>query len=924
MLLSPLEANDREAERVMNETDLQVTAETFDIPLPPLPPADLDIEADPQFNLRTLSKEYRARVLGELEKYHTAGASGATLVHLHTRLIDRLIRYLFAAATQLYTRRNPRLHQRCAVFAQGGYGRGELNPYSDIDLLFLYHWKISPYVETICDTLYYSLLDAGFVVGHAVRNVRECVSLANRDLQVKTALLDHRFLCGDEQLSHEFTTAAEREILAKNSDRFFQDKARESLERHRRHGDSIYMLEPNLKEGKGGLRDLHTAEWLVKVKFKIHNLRELIPKGVVSTTQLDEVEAARDFLWRVRNSMHLLEHTEQDLLTFERQEALAPRLGFADVASFMHEYYRHATTISAFSRFLQDRCVTTSRLSSFLGRARGREIREGVRIAENTLTITKPEILARDPLNMVTVFHDAQRHGAQLANDTQQLIREAVTHLPPALGESPPLRNALFTILAWKQRVSPTLNAMHDLSVLDWLLPEFGRLRWRTQREPYHVYTVDAHSLRGIAEIEQLREGDYKAAHPLLTQVVREIEKIEVLFLAILYHDVGKGYGHDHDERGAAIVKDTAARWNLSPDDAYEWHFLVQHHLRMSYISQRRDLSDDTVIADCARFVGTPALLKKLYLLTFADMKAVGPKVWNPWKGELLDELYLRTLEMLETGELVEENREARLQRRKERLGQALAQTATPAAAAAFLKAAPENYLLSTPEEAVPRHFELVTRFLQQNGASEPDPYRAALTHFPEREFSELTIVTRDRPGLFAMLTGVLASAGLNIAGARIATSRDGIALDVFQLSHADRKDVVMDSDTWTHIYSRLTEVLCGKRTLDDLLRATRVPSFLTKKQSRYATDVTVDNEISPHYTVIDITGPDRMGFLFTVTYTLFALDLEIHVAKVTTNVNHVLDVFYVTERGGSKVSNPDHIAGSIRQRLLDTNGGVR
>jgi [protein-PII] uridylyltransferase len=660
------------------------------------------------------------------------------------------------------------------------------------------------------------------------------------------------------------------------------------------------------------------------VKFKVRSLRELIPKGVVSATQLDEVEAARDFLWHVRNSLHLLEHAEQDLLTFERQEALAPQLGFTNAASFMHEYYRHATTISGFSRLLQDQCVTTSRLSSFLGRVRGREIREGIRIVENTLFITKPEILSRDPLNLVTVFHDAQRHGVQLANDTQQLIRDTVTQLPAALGESPPLRNALFTILAWKQRVSPTLNMMHDLAVLDWLLPEFGRLHWRTQRELYHVYTVDAHSLQGVAEIELLRDGAYKAAHPLLTQVVREIDKIELLFLSILYHDVGKGYGHDHDERGAAMVKDTAARWSLSPDDTHEWHFLVQHHLRLSSISQRRDLSDDTVIADCARFVGTPALLKKLYLLTFADMKAVGPKVWNPWKGELLDELYLRTLEVLETGEPVEENREARLQRRKDRLSHALTQTATPAATAAFLAAAPENYLLSTPEEAVPRHFELVTRFLQQNGASEPEPYRAALTHFPEREFSELTIVTRDRPGLFAMLTGVLASAGLNIAGARISTSQNGIALDVFQLSHADRKDLVMDTDTWTHIYSRLAEVLHGKRTLDDLLRVTRPPSFLTSKQSRYATDVSVDNETSPQYTVIDITGPDRMGFLFTVTYTLFTLDLEIHIAKITTNVNHVLDVFYVTDRHGAKVSNPDHIAASIRQRLLDTNGGVR
>lgn len=378
-------------------THLNAAATPTEIPLPPLPPADLDIEADPRLNLRSVSKEYHARVLEELAKQHAAGASGTTVVTLYTRHIDRLITYLFAAATQLYARRNPRLHQRCTVLAQGGYGRGELNPYSDIDLLFLYHWKISPYVETVCDTLYYSLLDAGFVVGHAVRNTRECVRLANQDLQVKTALLDSRYLCGDEQLTREFTTALEREILGKNSERFFQEKARESQERHRRHGDSIYMLEPHLKEGKGGLRDLHTAGWLVKVKFKVQDLRELIPKGVVSAATLAEVEEAQDFLWWVRNGLHLSEHAEQDLLTFERQEALAPALGFVDVAGFMHEYYRHATTVYIFSQMMIERCLATPRSYGFLGRPRSREIREGVRILDGTLAVTKGEILTRDP-----------------------------------------------------------------------------------------------------------------------------------------------------------------------------------------------------------------------------------------------------------------------------------------------------------------------------------------------------------------------------------------------------------------------------------------------------------------------------------------------------------------------------------------------
>ncbi|MBI3301314.1 MAG: [protein-PII] uridylyltransferase, partial [Deltaproteobacteria bacterium] len=506
-----------------------------DIDLPPLPPADLEVAASPWLNLRDASKAYHARVREEMAKLHTAGASGHTVVELYTGQIDRLVSYLFDAATRLYGRRYTQLHQRCTVLAQGGYGRGELNLYSDIDLLFLYPWKVTPYVETVCETIYYSLMDAGFEVGHAVRNVHGCMRLANQDLQVKTSLLDNRYLCGDEPLAREFATALEREVIGKHTDRFFQDKAQESQARHQRYGGSIYVLEPHLKEGQGSLRDLHTAGWLAKVKFKVHALRELIAKGVMSAQTLAEVEEARDFLWRVRNGLHLLAQAEQDDLTLERQDQLAPALGFADVTSFMRHYYRHATTVHAFSQMMIERCLETPRFYSFIGRPRGREIREGVRVVDGTLAVTKSEILTSEPLNVVTVFHDAQRHGVRLTDATRQLIRDALTSLPADMAATPALRDAFFAILTWKQRVAPTLLEMHALGVLEWLLPEFGHLRWRTQRDLYHVYTVDEHTLHGVAELERLRDGGYKADLPLLTQVMREIDKVELLFLSMLF-----------------------------------------------------------------------------------------------------------------------------------------------------------------------------------------------------------------------------------------------------------------------------------------------------------------------------------------------------------------------------------------------------
>ena len=893
--------------------------------LPPLPSADPDVEAGPDFDLKKITKAYVTAVREDVASQHAAGLSGQALVSLYTNRIDQLLHYLYNAATNIYVRRYTRLKQRCAVFAQGGYGRAELNPYSDIDLLFLYHWKVTPYVEAVCETIYYSLIDAGFVVGQAVRTTRECTRMASQDLQVKTSLIDARPLCGDEQLIEEFISALEREVVSKQPKRFFQEKAQESQQRYERHGNSTYRLEPNIKESPGGLRDLHTAWWLARVKFKINSWNELLQKGILHKHTLSQVEEARDFLWRVRNGLHLANHKEQDQLTIEQQELLAPQLGFADAASLMYAYYQHATTLQTFSQTMIERCQETSRPSLFLRRRRGRDIREGVRIVNDKLVVTKPEILTVDPTNMVSIFHDAQRHGVCLDQATQGLIRDTLTQLSPVVAETPAVREALFAILSWKQRVADTLRAMHSLGVLGWVLPEFGQMQWRIQRDLYHVYTVDEHTLYGVEELEHLRDGVYKAELPLLTQVMREIDKVELLFLSMLYHDVGKGHGSEHDERSAVMVQQAAERWHLPADDAHEWSLLVQLHLRMSYIAQRRDISDDGLIAEFASTVGTLDVLKKLYLLTFSDMKAVGPKVWNAWKAGLLDELYLRTLERFETGESAEQDPEARLRRLKERLASLLTTEGKASAQQidAFWDSMPDRYFLSTPAEAVLRHFQLISQFMQQErqAAASADAYRISISHFPEREYSELTIVTHDRPGLFALLTGVLAVNNLNIARARISTSQTGIALDVFWLSHTDRPEVVMDTDLLARIHDRLSAVLSGKRTLDDLLQATRPPSFLNKRDGRIPTEVTVDNIGSPRYTVIDITAPDRSGFLFRVTSALFQLGLTIHLAKITTNVNQVLDVFYVTDSRGAKVANSDLLADELRRRIFETEG---
>ena len=886
------------------------------IELPPLPSSDPDVDLAPDWDLGQIAKTYRTRVYEVLDQHQAEGQSGRTLVELHTTLMDQLVSYVFTAATRLYTRRYTSLSQRCCVFALGGYGRGELSPHSDIDLLFLYHWKITPYAETVWETIYYSLMDAGWTVGHAVRNIRECLRQANRDLEIKTSLLDSRYICGEKSLSEEFQTNLDRDLIGKRSEQFFYAKAEESDVRHQRQGNSRYLLEPNLKEGCGGLRDLHTAWWLAKVQFKLTTWHDLIVKGVVSESVLTEVEAAQDFLWRVRNSLHLLDQKEQDHLTFEHQDHLAPVLGFSDATHFMRTYYRHVTTVHDFTQFMFERCITTSRFFNFLRRPRGRDIREGVRIVDKTLHITKPEILIQEPLNIVILFHDAQRHDVAITRETQKAIRQAVGQLPAETASHPALRDAFLTILSWKQRVASTVYAMHEVGVLEWLLPEFGHLRWRTQRDLYHVYAIDEHTLHGVAELEHLRDGEYKEEMPLLTQVMREIDRVDLLFLSMLFHDVGKGFGVEHAGRSAEMVDAAATRWQLSPDDAHEWEVLVRQHLYMSHIAQRRDLSDDTQIADFARAVENPGCLKRLYLLTFADMKAVGPKVWNSWKGGLLNELYLRTLERLETEESVEEEQDARIQRRKDRIRHTLTTETTADQAAHFLASMPDSYFLTTPEEAVPEHFALISRFAQASPNVLDDPYRVSLKHFPEQEYSELTLVTRDRPGLFSMLAGVLAASGLSTSGARIATSQQGVVLDVFRLSHLGRQETILSEDTWARFYDRLSAVLRSERTVEEMLQAAKPPSFLQRTRPRLQTEITIDNTTSPTYTLIDITALDRTGLLFDITYTLYQLGLVIHLAKITTNVDQVLDVFYLTDVAGAKISNSDHVTQILYGRL--------
>jgi [protein-PII] uridylyltransferase len=660
----------------------------------------------------------------------------------------------------------------------------------------------------------------------------------------------------------------------------------------------------------------------------VKSLHELVRKGVITESAEREVLASQDFLFRVRNALHFATGAHQDRLSFEFQDAIAGELGFGEAGSrealvaFMRTYYAHATTIQRFSNAIVERCTERSRPYRMIGRVTGREIRDGVRVFNRTLSVKGPEVLRADPTNLITLFREAQRHGVPMSESTKGLIREHLSLIGETERSDPAYTRPFLDVLAWKHDVWETVREMHAVGVLCQLFPEFSRIDRLVQRDLYHTFTVDEHSLMGIAELERLRRGDYKASAPLLTEVMRDVDRHDVLFLAMLFHDIGKGHGEGHSERGAELVKGIMRRLPINEDDAAQWEFLVRHHLLMSHLAQHRDTHDPGLVRELARTVGDVENLKSLYVMTFADMRAVAPKVWNNWRDVLLGELYMQTRALFEQGRL-EEDHAARAERMRRRV-RATIDPARRAAFDAFLASMPERYLTGTPEARIPAHFELMSHLREEWSvrpvAEHPYIFVSDLQHFPESEHSEFSICTPDRPGLFSMVAGVVAAQGMSILAAQITTSRGGIALDTFRIGHLDQRERVLDDDRWDRVKGLLAQVLRGQVDVAELVKASRRPSILEKQpRARVETRVVADNSIAEDYTVLDVITGDRVGVLFAITHCLHRLGLVIHFAKITTQVHQVFDVFYVTDADGAKIADEarlEHVRATLVEEL--------
>jgi [protein-PII] uridylyltransferase len=866
-----------------------------------------------------IARAYIESVRDELAVHHFKGASGTEVVRLFTAAMDDLLCALFRYADAEHGRRFPKLNQRITIAARGGYGRRELNPQSDIDLLFLHDYKRGPYVEIVTEIILHALWDAGLTVGHGVRTARECVRLANEDLKEKTALLDVRFLAADEKLFAELDKLLVAEVLNRNQQKFFAAKLTETRERHARYGDSVYLLEPHLKEGEGGLRDLHTAMWLARVKYKVHSLEELVQKAIITEEELRNVDQARDFLWRVRNSLHFLTGRHFDQLTFEMQERIEPLLGFAPIegqgagAALMRAYYQHASTIFQFSEGLIARVVEGPAGGRFFRRVPTRTIRPGVVVQQNLLGLAESDLFSREPINLITIYADCQAHGVELSGSAYQLVRDNLALIDDRMRADPLVGEALLKILAGRRRVADTLEAMHRSGVLGAIIPEFGKLYARVLHDLYHIYTVDRHSLAAIRELERLRGGEFKDSTPLLTEVARDFDNMPLVFLALLLHDIGKGHGHEHHERGATLAAEVSQRLGLNPEEIDLVVFLVRNHLWMSQVAQKGDIDDERTVDEFARGVGSIDRLKALYLLTYADMRAVAPNVYNNWRDMLLSDLYLRALKLMEQGDREAVDPARRLATAKAAVRERLRESGAPEAdIESFLAEMPERYFFTVPEGDIALHFDLM-RALGDRALV------CRHRHFPELEFTEFTVVTRDQPGLFSMIAGALTANNLNILSARITTRLSGVALDMFRVSHLmGAGALAMDEERWGRVQRDLERVVTGEQDIAALVAAAHHVKTARRKFVRNVpTEVTVDNRSSEQYTVIDVFTQDRVGLLFTITHALFELGLLIHFARISTNADQALDVFYVSDRADEKITDVARMR-EVREALLD------
>ncbi|MGI9483188.1 MAG: [protein-PII] uridylyltransferase [Hyphomicrobiales bacterium] len=874
--------------------------------------------------LKGVVKDSREKIREKFDAENDGSRCAAELSWLQ----DELIRVIYDfTVTHVYRAKNPSDAERIAIVAQGGYGRGTLAPGSDIDLLFLLPYKQTPWGESLVEYILYMLWDLGFKVGHATRSVDECIRLSRTDSTILTAMLEARFIWGDEQLFNDLTERYRSELMnAKGAAKaFIETKLAERDERHRRSGKSRYLVEPDVKDGKGGMRDLHTLFWIARFVYGTADSGEFIDAGIFTRAELKQFRKCEDFLWTVRCHMHFLSGRGDDKLTFDKQAEMAAQLSYADedprarVEHFMRDYFLVAKQVGDLTRIFcavleEHELKKAPKMSELfrrlsLGRRGHGAIKESAdfRFDAGRINISSETIFQDDPVNLIRLFWLADKYNTGIHPDALKLVTRSLKLIGADLRVEKEANRLFLDILTSKRDPEIILRRMNEAGILGRFIPDFGRIVAHMQFNMYHHYTVDEHLLRSVGVLAEIERGELADQHPLSNEIIHTLKSRRALYVATFLHDIAKGRPEAHSIAGEKVAKKLCPRLGLTPAETETVAWLVRQHLLMSETAQLRDLNDFKSIADFATIVQSPERLKLLLILTVADIKAVGPGVWNGWKGQLLRTLYAEAEPHLSGGH-ARVSRGERAEAAKEKFAERM--TAWPQSRIKkYLGNHYDPYWLNVDIEHQVRHAEMI-----YEAYKDKKPVHTRVRSDKFTAITELVVYAADHPRLLALMTGACAAAGANIVGAQIFTSANGMAIDTLLIQREFQEDE--DEQRRAERVAALVELaLTGEVRLRDLLAKRPKPSSRARA-FKVEPQVLLDNDTSNLHTVIEVNGFDRTGLLYELTEALFKLNLNIASAHIATFGEKAVDVFYVTDLTNQKIMNANRRA-AIKRQLL-------
>ncbi len=850
---------------------------------------------------------------------HRFGISGSQIVAARSLVVDLLIKRIARSAVE------ERLGgavdvANFSIVALGGYGRQELSPQSDIDLMFLYQGRRdAERAATLSEAVLYLLWDVGFNVGHSVRSLSECLSTAKEDIVSRNSMIEARLLWGSEDLFETLTERLDEEIFEKQKRVLIEELLVERQARYNKFGDAACLQEPNVKETAGGLRDLHELVWASRAVHGTSSIGELISKGILPDRDAKAINAAYDFLLRVRNEVHFLTNRKSDLLSLDLQQQAAASFRYAETPEqqaseiFMRDYYLHARRLHRLCESYLQRISARQEKKKWFGRLRTASAIGGFVMRDGELDLADSGQLL-DGNRMMLAFGYAQATGARFNSSLQELVQASLPNVNKTFRASAEASQAFLKMLSAKGRVAAGLRLMHELEFLGKFLPEFARITCLVQHDLYHRFTVDEHTLRTIEALDGLAISRSKTLERY-RNIFNQIGDPAALYLALLMHDIGKGLGGGHTEKGIEIARRVCSRLQLDEQMTGQVLFLIRQHLLMSHISQRRDLSDEKVISDFAGKVETVENLNLLCLLTYADINGVGPGIWSEWKDALLWELYTKTRAFL----LPEEEGDLEVEKLRQRIAKMLASEVDQDEVRRHFKMLPEDYARFTPPQVIIEHIRLAASLNAR-------PVKTGWRVNTQARCTDLHLCARNRRGLFAAVAGALTAQGINILSVHLNTRTDGVAVDSFKVRDA-AGEPVNDPARWEQIDTTLKRALAGEfdvlAAVEKRLRAQSGSKFSSRRKMLLTapTRFSWDNYSSNKSTILEVRTGDRLGLAYKIASTLTSLDLDIVFAKVATEKHLALDIFYVTNADGEKLADDllPAIEDALRQALNET-----